>query len=179
MPPTRVILVLVETGGSKRAQWRQQTLMKPKRSTFPTTRGQQRQKVGFTRNAKGNEINLPQNIHLMLDMFTFTEAVACLQAQLMQVKGQVAENNAVNSWHNTEENQWQGNYIYGLPSIPSYPISPQSSLESVELNNGKSMNLQETQSRDEFCNLNFPKKTSYNNDDLGELQALALRMMRN
>ncbi|KAK8496433.1 hypothetical protein V6N12_066246 [Hibiscus sabdariffa] len=140
MPPTE---------GSKRAQWRQQTLMKPKRSTFPTTRGQQRQKV------------------------------ACLQAQLMQVKGQVAENNAVNSWHNTEENQWQGNYIYGLPSIPSYPISPQSSLESVELNNGKSMNLQETQSRDEFCNLNFPKKTSYNNDDLGELQALALRMMRN
>ncbi|KAL4311919.1 hypothetical protein GQ457_01G052730 [Hibiscus cannabinus] len=116
-------------------------------------------------------------------IFALQQQVACLQAQLMQVKGQVAENNAVNSWHNTEENQWQGNYLYGVPSIPSYymnPISPQNSLESVELNNGESMNLQETQSRDEeFCNLNFPKKISYNNDDLGELQALALRMMRN
>ncbi|GMI73866.1 ASYMMETRIC LEAVES2-LIKE 18, lateral organ boundaries-domain 16 [Hibiscus trionum] len=117
-------------------------------------------------------------------IFALQQQVACLQAQLMQLKGQVAQNNAVNSSHNTEESQRQGNYLYGVPCIPSYhmnPISPQSSLESVELNSGESMNLQETQSRDEeFCNLNFPEKMiSYNNGDLGELQALALRMMRN
>ncbi|XP_039030868.1 LOB domain-containing protein 16-like [Hibiscus syriacus] len=105
--------------------------------------------------------------------------VAWLQAQLMQVKAQLAQNNI-------EENQRQGN-LCGVSSIPNYhssymnPIYPQSSLEYVELNSDDSMNLQEIQIREEFCNFQgFPKKNiSYNNGDLGELQALALRMTRN
>lgn len=97
----------------------------------------------------------------------------------MQVKAQLAQN-AMNS-HNIES-QWQGN-LSGLPSIPTYPsymnpISPQSSLESVELNSADSMNMQEIQSRDEFSFQGYPKKRPCNSD-LGELQALALRMMRN
>ncbi|KAE8696934.1 LOB domain-containing protein 16 [Hibiscus syriacus] len=86
-------------------------------------------------------------------IFALQQQVACLQAQLMQVKAQLGQNN-------TEENQWQGN-LCGVASIPSYvsPISPQCSVVSVELNNGNSMNLHD--------------------GDLGELQALALRMMRN
>ncbi|KAK8588365.1 hypothetical protein V6N12_022811 [Hibiscus sabdariffa] len=96
----------------------------------------------------------------------------------MQVKAQLAQN-AMNSHH--IENQWQGDVCGTIPCVPSYhptyvnPISPQSSLDSVELNSGDTMNMQEIQSREEFY---LPKKRPYNND-LGELQALALRMMRN
>ncbi|XP_021280771.1 LOB domain-containing protein 16-like [Herrania umbratica] len=112
-------------------------------------------------------------------IFALQQQVACLQAQLMQVKAQLAQN-AMNS-HNIES-QWQGN-LSGLPSIPTYPsymnpISPQSSLESVEPNSADSMNMQEIQSREEFSFQGYPKKRLYNSD-LGELQALALRMMRN
>ncbi|KAL4383539.1 hypothetical protein GQ457_15G023550 [Hibiscus cannabinus] len=131
------------------------------------------------------EARLRDPVHgCVAQIFALQQQAACLQAQLLQVKAQLAQNNAMNSSHNIEENQWQGN-LCGVPSIPSYhssymnPISPQSSLDSVELNNGDSMNLQEIQSRDEeFCNF-LKKNMSYSNGDLGELQALALRMMRN
>ncbi|XP_039031368.1 LOB domain-containing protein 16-like [Hibiscus syriacus] len=111
-------------------------------------------------------------------IFALQQQVAYLQAQLMQVKTQLAQN-AMNSHH--MENQWQGNLCGIVPSFTSYPttyvnpISPQSSLESVELNSGDAMKTQEIQSREEFHPL---RKRPYNND-LGELQALALRMMRN
>ncbi|KAE8675108.1 LOB domain-containing protein 16 [Hibiscus syriacus] len=110
-------------------------------------------------------------------IFALQQQVAYLQGQLMQVKAQLAQN-AMNSHH--MENQWQGNLCGTVPSFTSYPtyvnpISPQSSLESVELNSGDTMNMQELQSSEEFHIL---KKRPYNND-LGELQALALRMMRN
>ncbi|KAK9035405.1 hypothetical protein V6N11_077447 [Hibiscus sabdariffa] len=97
-------------------------------------------------------------------IFALQQQVASLQAQLTQVKAQLAQT-AMNS-----HNQWQGNLPY-----PTYanPISPQSSLDSVELS-GDNMNMQEIQSRLH----GYPKKRPYNND-LGELQALALRMMRN
>ncbi|GLT42331.1 hypothetical protein SLA2020_163340 [Shorea laevis] len=117
-------------------------------------------------------------------IFALQQQVACLQAQLMQVKAQLAQN-VVNS-HNTENQQWQGNNAGGVPlpsnypGCPNYmnhPISPQSSLESVE-RSLDGMNMQDTEeylSSVQGC----PKKRPYNNSELGELQALALRMMRN
>ncbi|XWS31453.1 hypothetical protein CRYUN_Cryun23aG0077500 [Craigia yunnanensis] len=112
-------------------------------------------------------------------IFALQQQVACLQAQLMQVKAQLAQN-AMNSQN--IESQWQEN-LSAVPSIPTYPsyinsISPQSSLESVELNSADSMNMQEIQSREEFSFQGYPKNRPYNSD-LGDLQALALRMMRN
>ncbi|KAA3471221.1 LOB domain-containing protein 16-like isoform X1 [Gossypium australe] len=111
-------------------------------------------------------------------IFALQQQVACLQAQLMQIKAQLAQND-MNSSHNIVENQWQGNLSGTVPSYMN-PISPQSSLESVELNSGDSVNLQEIQSRhEEFCFQGYHKKRLNNNSDLGELQTLALRMMRN
>ncbi|XVE77899.1 hypothetical protein DITRI_Ditri13aG0100900 [Diplodiscus trichospermus] len=112
-------------------------------------------------------------------IFALQQQVACLQAQLMQVKAQLAQN-AMNS-HNIES-QWQGS-LSGVPSIPTYPsymnpISPQSSLESLEHNRADSLIMQEIHSREEFSSQGYPKKRPYNSD-LSELQALALRMMRN
>ncbi|KAK8565310.1 hypothetical protein V6N12_058876 [Hibiscus sabdariffa] len=106
-------------------------------------------------------------------IFALQQQVAYLQAQLTQVKAQLVQT-AMNS-HNIQ-NQWQGTLPY-----PTYanPISPQSSLDSVELSGDiDNMNMQEIQSREEFYLHGYPKKRPYNND-LGELQALALRMMRN
>jgi len=58
------------------------------------------------------------------------------------------------------------------------PISPQSSLESIDhssINDG--MSMQDIQSREDFQI--HAKERGYNSNDLGELQELALRMMRN
>lgn len=118
--------------------------------------------------------------------------VACLQAQLMQVKSQLS--------HNIENNnQWIGNnnnvaatQAMNYPFCPTYmnPISPQSSLESSidhssSMNDGM-MSMQDVQSsREDFsfqgCN-NYKKRMPHNNNndhDLGELQEIAIRMMRN
>lgn len=103
----------------------------------------------------------------------------------MQVKAQVAHQNLMNS--RTMESQWQGNVngVTNFPSYPSYmnPISPQSSLDSIDHSSNDVMNyMQETQSSsrsDEFSFQACSKKRAYNSTDLGELQALALRMMRN
>ncbi|KAK7284100.1 hypothetical protein RJT34_18839 [Clitoria ternatea] len=116
-------------------------------------------------------------------IFALQQQVACLQAQLMQVKSQLAQNMVESR---NIENQWPGNYSNNIagqamsnnPFCPTYmnPISPQSSLESIDhssINDGMSMH--DIQSRDDFSS----KKRSYNNTDLGELQELALRMMRN
>lgn len=107
-----------------------------------------------------------------------------MQAQLMQVKAQMAQNLIDSS---NVQNQWPGNMVGVLP-IPTYPnymtsISPQSSLESIDRSNIDidGMRLQELQScRDDLisyqpCN----KKTRPSQTELGELQELALRMMRN
>lgn len=118
-------------------------------------------------------------------IFALQQQVACLQAQLMQVKAQMAQNHVMNA-NGTEHLQFQGNNINiagGVPS-PAYsslmnPISPQSSIETVE-HSLDSMNMMD---REEYISMiqGCPKKIrSYNNgDQLGELQALALRMMRN
>ncbi|XP_062024434.1 LOB domain-containing protein 16 [Rosa rugosa] len=118
-------------------------------------------------------------------IFALQQQVACLQAQLMQVKAQVAHQNLMNS--RTMESQWQGNVngVTNFPSYPSYmnPISPQSSLDSIDHSSNDFMNyMQETQSSsrsDEFSFQACSKKRACNSTDLGELQALALRMMRN
>lgn len=103
----------------------------------------------------------------------------------MQVKAQLAQNQMESR---NIENQWPGN-VAGQgqamnPFGPTYmnPISPQSSLESVDhssINDGIGMHDIQSRSED-FSFQACSKKRSYNNNnDLGELQELALRMMRN
>ncbi|KAB2602253.1 LOB domain-containing protein 16 [Pyrus ussuriensis x Pyrus communis] len=118
-------------------------------------------------------------------IFALQQQVACLQAQLMQSKAQLAHQSLVDS-RNMESTQWQGNGIGNgsVASFPSYtsymnPISPQSSLDSIDPNSDIAINMQEIQSsREEFSYQVCSKKRPYNGN-LGELQALALRMMRN
>ncbi|KAL6217505.1 PREDICTED: LOB domain-containing protein 16 [Fragaria vesca subsp. vesca] len=118
-------------------------------------------------------------------IFALQQQVACLQAQLMQVKAQVAHQNLMDS--RTMESQWQGNVngVTNFPSYPSYmnPISPQSSLDSIDHSSNDTINyMQETQSSsrsEEFPLQACSKKRAYNSTELGELQELALRMMRN
>lgn len=103
----------------------------------------------------------------------------------MQAKAQLAQNQIESR---NMENQWPGyvNGVNGFPSYASYmnPISPQSSLESVDHNNAGMNHTQELQScRSEeyfsFQQACSKKRPNNNTTDLGELQALALRMMRN
>ncbi|KAJ7977273.1 putative LOB domain-containing protein [Quillaja saponaria] len=118
-------------------------------------------------------------------IFALQQQVTCLQAQLMQVKAQLSQN-LINS--RNLENQWRGNNgVAGAPiNNPTCPTnymnlisSPQSSLESIEHSN-EGMSMQEMQScREDYLSYQpCSKKITYNND-LGELQALALRMTRN
>ncbi|XP_027352961.1 LOB domain-containing protein 16-like [Abrus precatorius] len=118
-------------------------------------------------------------------IFALQQQVACLQAQLMQVKAQLAQN--LMESRNIEK-QWPGNNnVAGLPMNSSFcpnnymnPISPQSSMESIDHNSiNDGMGMQDIQSREDFSFQASSKKRSYNNHDLGELQELALRMMRN
>ncbi|XP_014495661.1 LOB domain-containing protein 16 [Vigna radiata var. radiata] len=111
-------------------------------------------------------------------IFALQQQVACLQAQLMQVKAQLAQNLMESRSMENNNNQWAGNQsvageAMNHPFCPTYmnPISPQSSLESIDhssMNDG--MSMQDIQSREE---------RAYKNNELGELQELALRMMRN
>ncbi|KAL6338195.1 hypothetical protein AAG906_015159 [Vitis piasezkii] len=108
-------------------------------------------------------------------IFALQQQVACLQAQLMQLKAQLANNMG------NLENQWQGN-VSGAPSFQNFPaymnsVSPQCSLESID-RNSDGMAMQDIQSRDEFSFQTCSRKRPPHND-LGELQELALRMMRN
>ncbi|KAF9682990.1 hypothetical protein SADUNF_Sadunf05G0165600 [Salix dunnii] len=127
-------------------------------------------------------------------IFALQQQVACLQAQLMQVKAQLSQNLIDSPRINLENihHQWQGNNISGVPSFPTYPnyinpISPQSSLDSADLNSSSSsshihhgmMNMQDIQSREEFTFQSCAKVKRPCHSDLGELQALALRMTRN
>ncbi|XP_047159451.1 LOB domain-containing protein 16-like [Vigna umbellata] len=108
-------------------------------------------------------------------IFALQQQVACLQAQLMQVKAQLAQNLMESRNMENNNHEWAGNHSVAMnhPFCPTYmnPISPQSSLESIDhssMNDG--MSMQDIQSREE---------RAYNNNELGELQELALRMMRN
>ncbi|KAF5196269.1 Lob domain-containing protein [Thalictrum thalictroides] len=113
-------------------------------------------------------------------IFALQQQVAFLQTQLMQVKVQMA-NNLVDS--RADENHWRGNMVEeGLQHMP-YPshmnsISPQSSIDSVDSNSTDRMEFQNVEANDDYHFQTSSKKRMPQND-LGELQALALRMMRN
>ncbi|XP_044494816.1 LOB domain-containing protein 16-like [Mangifera indica] len=116
-------------------------------------------------------------------IFALQQQVAMLQAQLMQAKAQLAQNTM--DPRSIENQYWVGNTGVVSSFSTNYPtymnsISPQSSFESADLNND-GMNMQELEScREDFSFQACPnKKRPCNSTELGELQALALRMMRN
>ncbi|XP_023534778.1 LOB domain-containing protein 16-like [Cucurbita pepo subsp. pepo] len=94
-------------------------------------------------------------------LFALQQQVAYLQTQLMQARAQLAQTHMQIQWT-------------GIPKFPNYQsqvtnsaVSPQTSLESAANN-------------DEAQFQQFPTKIPAScHGDVGELQALALRMMRN
>ncbi|GAB4829515.1 hypothetical protein Ancab_019188 [Ancistrocladus abbreviatus] len=118
-------------------------------------------------------------------IFALQQQVAYLQAQLMQFEAQLATN--LMDSRSLENNQWMGNCNFpGIPTAPNYqpnylnPISPQSSLKSIDQPNDV-MTIQDNQSRsEEFLLYQQPcsRKRPSSDSDMGELQELALRMMK-
>lgn len=130
--------------------------------------------------------------------------VAYLQAQLMQAKSQLSQNlvdhqsSSSSSSRNTEFHEWNtshgigigigssssGAYAFPFPNYGNYysNISPQSSLDSMEHQNDGMMQEIEESSRvnynGTFQGVSYSKKRP-SQTDLGELQALAFRMMKN
>ncbi|XP_055811811.1 LOB domain-containing protein 16-like [Solanum dulcamara] len=144
-------------------------------------------------------------------IFALQQQVAYLQAQLMQVKTQLAQsllNNSRNSENSYPHHEWPninmassiGLMASSFPpnnnnNNPTYTMnsnsSPQSSLESIDhysdgMNNNNN-NVQEIQSRLDqvfyhqaaYSSSNSNSRKRPSQTDLGELQALALRMMKN
>ncbi|KAI3960087.1 hypothetical protein MKW98_016811 [Papaver atlanticum] len=135
-------------------------------------------------------------------IFALQQQVACLQAQLMQVKSQLVNKVAADT-RSLENHNWMENVAAAVTSQHmSYPatymrssVSPQSSLESVDNSNCNNnidiLSMQgmhyTSSGRDSGYNMNdhlhsyqpCNKKRMISNNELGELQALALRMMRN
>ncbi|CAN4093549.1 unnamed protein product [Withania somnifera] len=134
-------------------------------------------------------------------IFALQQQVAYLQAQLMQVKTQLAQS-LLNNSRNSENSypQWPNNMAssIGLTELSFPPInnptytmnsnsSPQSSIESIDhYSGGMNNNVQEIQSRDQVFYHQMAYSSSCSNSrkrpsqtELGELQALALRMMKN
>ncbi|KAJ0742481.1 putative transcription factor AS2-LOB family [Helianthus annuus] len=116
-------------------------------------------------------------------IFALQQQVACLQTQLMQMKAQM-----VQGLYNSRniETQWPGSEVYqNYPPFTDFingDISPQSSLESIN----EGIGVQQKQNRDDHDHdhyhdisyQQFCKKRPFPSD-LGELQELAVRMMRN
>ncbi|OWM75259.1 hypothetical protein CDL15_Pgr023780 [Punica granatum] len=137
-------------------------------------------------------------------IFALQQQVAYLQAQLMQVKAQMAHNLMTDARNTQNQQLWtsgNNNICGSLNQSLMFPvdnrttsyinssnnISPQSSIESVD-HSIEAFRMQEIESRDhhqhqqELCCMSFPQQFSEKrppNCDLGELQAVALRMMRN
>ncbi|KAK1266728.1 LOB domain-containing protein 16 [Acorus gramineus] len=102
-------------------------------------------------------------------IFALQQQVASLQAQLMQVKAQLTHALAENHRSVAVENPWHGNIVVPtvVPTmICTHSMSPQSSLDCIDHQNSD-------QQHEMYC-----KKRRATHTDLGELQALALRMMR-
>ncbi|CAI9778558.1 unnamed protein product [Fraxinus pennsylvanica] len=118
-------------------------------------------------------------------IFALQQQVAYLQAQLMQVKAQLAQN-LVES--RNQENHWPScNINGGMASsfqtfqtnyMNSCSISPQSSLDSIDHHHGYIGTLDLQSSRDEVSFQPYFSKKGASQSDLSELQALAIRMMK-
>ncbi|MFS8014693.1 putative transcription factor AS2-LOB family [Helianthus anomalus] len=114
-------------------------------------------------------------------IFALQQQVACLQTQLMQLKAQLAQGffDSINI-----ETQWPTQRIY--PTFPDFMnrnISPKSSLESIDHMTNEGMGAQEKESRDDYHDISFEQSNNSSKkrpfpSDLGELQELAVRMMR-
>ncbi|KAL3531247.1 hypothetical protein ACH5RR_010569 [Cinchona calisaya] len=117
-------------------------------------------------------------------IFALQQQVAYLQAQLMQAKAQLAQSMI-------GENQWANNNMgtmgsfqstYNNPTNYANSFSPQSSissLDSIDPNNSYGIGMHEIMwGRDDNSFQAYTKKRP-SQTDLGELQALALRMMKN
>ncbi|MED6183121.1 hypothetical protein PIB30_035150 [Stylosanthes scabra] len=126
-------------------------------------------------------------------IFALQQQVACLQAQLMQVKAQLAHQNMMESrnMENHHHHQWNNNnnigggynnninYMNLISSSPQSSSLDESSIDQSSISDGMSML---TNNVEDFSFQACSKRrssSSYNNGDLGELQELALRMMRN
>ncbi|XP_021768616.1 LOB domain-containing protein 16-like [Chenopodium quinoa] len=130
-------------------------------------------------------------------IFALQQQVAYLQAQLVQVKAQLA-NNLVDNRNNNMENQWttatattaiQGNNCHNYPTIQTSVFQTQSCptittttrVDNNDINNNYRMMIMAMQDYGGVISAKsegiIGKKRSHN--DMGELQELALRMMRN
>ncbi|BAT95503.1 hypothetical protein LR48_Vigan1086s000300 [Vigna angularis] len=113
-------------------------------------------------------------------IFALQQQVASLQAQLVEMKALLDQNQMV---YRNMENHWSENVGQAFnpfrPTSMNNPISPQSSLDSIDyssnINDG--MSMQDAQNGDDFSFQACSWKRSHSND-LGELQELALRIMR-
>ncbi|XP_010524923.1 PREDICTED: LOB domain-containing protein 16-like [Tarenaya hassleriana] len=128
-------------------------------------------------------------------IFALQQQVAFLKAQLMQLKAQLAHHSTATSLTNPpniSESRHLWELTSGFPTSTTTPynpinpnlVSPQSSFESFEKRNTSShvMSMQEIRSsgHDGYCGYPDKKRlATHCNNDLSELQALALRMTRN
>ncbi|XP_052180030.1 LOB domain-containing protein 16-like [Diospyros lotus] len=121
-------------------------------------------------------------------IFALQQQVAWLQAQLTQMKAQLAQNLIDASI--SAKDQWPENMVAApyFPASSSYmgSVSSQGSQESMDQSIGEMGIHQEFESRDEYFLPSFysSKKGASQSDhhhqlELGELHALALSMMRN
>ncbi|KAM7521687.1 hypothetical protein LguiA_011589 [Lonicera macranthoides] len=120
-------------------------------------------------------------------IFALQQQVAYLQAQVMQAKAQLAQG-LIDTSKNIQNPQWPSIATASANNYPNYmnEISPQSSLDSIDHHNnnnnsdgvcGNYYNMQQEDKNNEV--LSSKKRPYYSQAELGELQELALRMMRN
>ncbi|KAL3517674.1 hypothetical protein ACH5RR_020263 [Cinchona calisaya] len=123
-------------------------------------------------------------------IFALQQQVAYLQAQLMQARAQLAQamiDSSENHWPNNMGGNGMGSFQTTYPSSTNYAnnnsISPQSSICSLDSIDPSSdgIGMQEEMimkgGRDQYQTTSYSKKRP-SQTDLGELQALALRMMK-
>ncbi|KAI3829747.1 hypothetical protein L1987_03879 [Smallanthus sonchifolius] len=117
-------------------------------------------------------------------IFALQQQVACLQAQLMQVRTQMAQgymDSRINLGSQRSENMaevmsYDQNYM-NAANYMNFNTSPQSLMERIDHSN-EGTSVHEIQSRNYHDDHVF-FKNRISESDLGELQELAVRMMRN